>query len=109
LGGRVKPLIGPKDPDASRFIYFNLTKEVARANSQLVVSPPPTITEVDELDAPVAVTTLTFGVPIVDPDGMVAVMTSGGIAGTRPFIRCRYAIENTETDDATLRLAISHK
>lgn len=105
----MKPLIGPKDPDASRFIYFNLAKEVARATSQLVVSPPPTITEVDELDAPVAVTTLTFGVPIVDPDGMIAVIVSGGIAGTRPFIRCRYALENTETDDATLRLTIAHK
>ena len=105
----MKPLIGPKDPDASRYIYFNLAKEVDRAKSPLVASPPPTITEVDADDAPVAVTTLTFGVPIVDPDGMVAVMTSGGIAGTRPFIRCRYAFENTETDDATLRLAIAHK
>lgn len=105
----MKPLIGPKDPDASRFIFFNLSKEVARANSQLVVSPLPTITEVDADDVAVAVPTLSFGSPVVDPDGMIAVMTSGGIAGTRPFIRCRYALENTETDDATLRLAIAHK
>jgi hypothetical protein len=105
----VKPLVGPKDPNASRFIYFNLKREVERAGSQLVTSPPPTITEVDANDAPVLVTTLTFGTPIVDPDGMVAVMTGGGIAGQRPFIRCRYALENTESDDATMRLAIAHK
>jgi len=39
---------------------------------------------------------------------MIAVMTSGGVAGQKPFIRCRYALTNTETGDATLRLAIAH-
>lgn len=104
----VKPIIGPKDPDASRFIYFNLTRDVERAKSALVVLPLPVITEVDANDVPVTVPTLTFGTPIVEANGMVAVLTSGGIAGTRPFIRCRYQLENTETGDATLRLAIAH-
>lgn len=111
------PLVGPKDPNARRFVWFDVRKDVLRAKSSLVISPmvvggvtlqPPVITEVDEQRVAVGTPTVTFAAPIADPTGIIAVMTEGGINGQRPLIQCRYALANGETGDATLRLAIAH-
>lgn len=104
----VPPLVGPKDPNARRFVFFDVRRDCLRAKTTLVVEPPPVIVEVDEQRVAVVSPTLTFSTLVLDPAGLIAVMTEGGTHGARPLMQCRYALANGETGDATLRLAIAH-
>lgn len=100
------PLVYPKDPEASRLIQWDISAEVAALDTTLVSA---TITEVDVCDDEVDTATVTIGVPTVTATGYVTALVSGGTAGCRVYLRCRYELANGETDDATLILPIKHR
>lgn len=98
--------VDPKDPDASRRIQWDLSEDVTGSNSALVSA---TITEVDCCDDPLDTPTVTVGTPEVNPGGYVTALVSGGTVGTNVYLKCSYALANTESDDATLLIPIRNR
>jgi hypothetical protein len=98
--------VDPKDPQASRFIQWDLSDDVTAESTVLVAA---VITEVDCNDAAVTTPTVTIGTPVVNPGGYVTALVSGGTVCTNVYLRCAYELANGVTDHATILLPIQNR